>query len=447
MAAREPAAGAGGFVSTAGRAPRAGLAEAVRRGLAPDGGLYFPRRLEHLPPAFFAELAGMDLAESASRVAEHLMAGELEGGALRRIVREALDFPIPLVALTERLRILELFHGPTLAFKDVGARFLARLLAETSGGARTGERTLTVLVATSGDTGGAVAQAFFGVAGTRVAVLYPRGQVSPLQERQLATLGGNVRAFAVDGAFDDCQRLVKAAFADRELAGRLDLTSANSINVGRLLPQVFYYVHAAGQLAADGVDDPLLFVTPSGNFGNLTAGLIAKRLGLACRFVAATNVNDAVPEYLETGVYTPRPSRRTISNAMDVGDPSNFVRILHLYGGDLDALRADLSGRRYDDAATRRAIAGVDREHGYLMDPHTAVGVLAARDALAGDLDSVAVVLATAHPAKFREVVEPVVGREIDLPPRLAERLDHPLLSEPLANDAGELKRRLLDWG
>jgi len=431
------------FLSTNGSSPPASLAEAVRRGLAPDGGLYVPEELPPLPAAFFDRLPGSGLVATATAVAEHLLAGELPAATLRRIVADALDFDVPLVPLTERIRVLELFHGPTLAFKDVGARFLARLLAET----RDGGEALAVLVATSGDTGGAVAKAFFGVAGTRVAILYPRGQVSPLQERQFTTLGGNVRAFAVDGAFDDCQRLVKEAFADRHLARRLGLTSANSINVGRLLPQIFYYFHAAAQLAEDR-DRPLLFATPSGNFGNLTAGLMARRLGLDARFVAATNVNDVVPAYLESGVYRPRPSRRTISNAMDVGDPSNFVRIEHLYGHDLDHLRRHLAGRRYDDQETRQAIRRVDRDHGYLMDPHTAVGLLALEDALRDEpADAAGIVLATAHPAKFGEVVEPVIGREIPLPPQLAERLDRPVLSEPLAADVGALRERLVGSG
>ena len=433
----------GSFISTSREAPAATLAEAVRRGLAPDGGLYVPRELPPLPPGALDDLSTLDLAGSASRVAEHLLGADLPPTTTGAIVRDALDFPIPMIRLTDRVRVLELFHGPTLAFKDVGARFLARLMAAT----RDDDRTLTILVATSGDTGGAVAQAFFGVAGTRVAILYPRGQVSPLQERQFTTLGGNVRAFAVGGTFDDCQRLVKDSFVDADLQRRLGLTSANSINIGRLLPQVFYYFHAVAQLTAEERRRPLLFCTPSGNFGNLAAGLIAKRLGLAARFIAATNVNDVVPEYLETGVYSPRPSLRTISNAMDVGDPSNLARIRHLYGDDLGALRADLTGRRYDDEATRRAIADVDRRYGYLMDPHTAVGYRALTDVLAGEDDSaLGVVLSTAHPAKFGEVVEPVIGRKIELPSHLAERLDAEVLSEPLAVDAGELKERLLAW-
>ncbi len=439
------------FLSTEGRSPAADLAAALRQGLAADGGLFVPDALPPLPRSFFDELPGKSLHESATAVVRHLLGADLAAPVLESIVEEALDFPIPLVRLSGRVHVLELFHGPTLAFKDVGARFLARLLEQT----RDDTKELTVLVATSGDTGGAVAQAFFGVEGTRVAVLYPRGKVSALQERQFTTLGGNIRAFAVDGVFDDCQRLVKAAFADRELRRRLGLTSANSINVGRLLPQTLYYFHAAAQLEALGrrvagprvAGPPLLFSTPSGNFGNLTAGLMAKALGLGSRFIAATNVNDVVPEYLRTGIYSPRPSAPTISNAMDVGDPSNFARIRYLYRDDPDRLHADLVGRSYDDAATAAAIREVDSEHGYLMDPHTAVGYLALLDVLAGrPADTDGIVLATAHPAKFREVVEPVIGREIELPPRLASRLDHPVLSEELANDVGELKARLLDW-
>lgn len=428
------------FLSTEGRSLAVDLAEALRRGLAADGGLFFPDALPPLPPSFFAELPGKSLHESATAVVRHLLGTDLAATVLQSIVEDALDFPIPLVRLSGGVHVLELFHGPTLAFKDVGARFLARFLKET----RDDTQELTVLVATSGDTGGAVARAFFGVEGTRVAVLYPRGKVSALQERQFTTLGGNIRAFAVDGVFDDCQRLVKAAFADRDLRRRLGLTSANSINVGRLLPQILYYFHAAAQL---GGRDPLLFSTPSGNFGNLTAGLMAKALGLDSRFIAATNVNDVVPEYLRTGIYSPRPSAATISNAMDVGDPSNFARIRYLYRDDPKRLHDDLVGRSYDDAATAAAIREVDGKHGYLMDPHTAVGYLALLEVLAErPADTRGIVLATAHPAKFREIVEPIVGRKIELPPQLASRLGHPVLSEELGNDAEALKARLLDW-
>lgn len=433
------------FLSTSGGVSPTSLSEALRRGLAPDGGLYVPIALDPMPPAFFERLPELDLPEIAESITLHLLGGDLTPEQCRVLVEETLDFPIPLVELRPGIWVLELFHGPTLAFKDVGARFLARLLAST----QDQDRTLTVLVATSGDTGGAVAKAFYGVAGTRVAVLYPRGQVSPLQERQFTTLGGNIRAFEVDGAFDDCQRLVKEAFVDSTLVARLGLTSANSINVGRLLPQMFYYFHAMAQLKRldpEGTGD-LLFSTPSGNFGNLTAGLMARSLGLAASFLAATNVNDVVPSYLVSGLFQPRDSVRTVSNAMDVGNPSNFVRIRHLYGDQLEALRRDVRGFAFDDAATRQAIRDVDREFGYLMDPHTAVGYLALLEDLTSRAgDTRGVVLSTAHPAKFLDVVEPVIGRKLDLPPALAERLAYPVLSEPIANSLPELKSKLSTW-
>ncbi len=433
------------LLSTGGRVEPTPLNEALRRGLAPDGGLYVPQALEPLPAEFFEQLPENDLLEISERVVHHLLGDDLTREQCRDLVGEALDFPIPLVGLCPGIWILELFHGPTLAFKDVGARFLARLLARTSDP----ERPATVLVATSGDTGGAVARAFFGVRGTRVAILYPRGKVSPVQERQFTTLGGNVQAYAVEGTFDDCQRLVKEAFRDQELVAALGLTSANSINIGRLLPQVLYYFHAAAQLKRQdpGETSDLLFSIPSGNFGNLTAGLIARRLGLEARFLAATNRNDVVPSYLASGIFQPRDSVRTVSNAMDVGNPSNFARILHLYEGKIEALRRDVQGFAFDDEATRAAIREIEAETGYVMDPHTAVGYLALREALPTRSGPTrGVVLATAHPAKFQEVVEPAIGRQIELPPALAERLQHPVLSKPLGKDLPELVSRLRQW-
>ena len=431
------------WISTVGKSPSVSFEEALRRGLAPDGGLYLPEDLEPLSADFFEHLPDRPLGETTALLTRHLLGAEFDFQILDAIAAEAINFPIPVVRLGRRVWALELFHGPTLAFKDVGARFLARLL----GNLRSERGRSTVLVATSGDTGGAVAQAFFKVAGTRVAVLYPAGQVTPIQERQFTTLGGNIRAFAVDGTFDDCQRLVKQAFSDQDLAEQLDLTSANSINIGRLLPQIFYYFHAVSQLSESLDGKPLLFSTPSGNFGNLTAGLMARSLGLDCRFVAATNANDVVPEYLETGVYTPRASQRTRSNAMDVGNPSNLARIQHLYRGDVELLRRDVIGRRVDDETTLRTIRQVDREYGYLLDPHSAVGYRALVDVLAEQSESaVGVVLATAHPAKFGETVESAVARSVSLPPPLAERLEYPVQSEPLPNDADELRRRLLAW-
>jgi threonine synthase len=403
------------FVSTAGESRAADLRAALLAGIAPDGGLYLPDHLDPISPAAQAALRGGAFPETALAVAGHVLGGEPPAAALGDIVRAALDFPIPLVRLGDGLYVLELFHGPTCAFKDVGARFLARLLAYYHGDA---DAPLTVLVATSGDTGGAVAQAFLGVPGTRVVVLYPAGKVSPLQERQFTTLGGNVTAVAVAGTFDDCQRLVKQAFGDRELA-RSRLTSANSINVGRLLPQAFYYWHAWAQLPEAPAE--LVVSVPSGNFGNLTAGLLALRLGLpVSRFVAATNVNDVVPEYLAGGVFRPRPSIATISNAMDVGDPSNFARILALYAGNPERLRADVAGNRHTDDETRSAIREVDRAYGYVLDPHGAVAYLGLRSALRARPGATGIFLATAHPAKFADVVEPVIGRAVPVPERLA---------------------------
>jgi threonine synthase len=403
------------LISTAGAAPPADLPTALRAGLAPDGGLYLPECLEPLPDAARAALRGGAFPDTALTVARHVLGGEPPAAALGGIVRAALDFPIPLVPLGERLYALELFHGPTCAFKDVGARFLARLLAHYHGDA---EPPLTILVATSGDTGGAVAQAFFDVVGTRVVVLYPEGKVSSLQERQFTTLGGNVTALAVAGTFDDCQNLAKEALAQPDRRG-LGLTSANSINIGRLLPQIFYYFHAWAQLPAPPAE--LIISVPSGNFGNLTAGLLGKRLGLpVTRFVAATNVNDVVPEYLAGGAFHPRPSVATISNAMDVGNPSNFARILALYADSRERLRADVGGSRHTDDATREAIREVHRAYGYVLDPHGAVAYLGLVRALRERPGATGIFLATAHPAKFGDVVEPLIGRPIPLPERLA---------------------------
>lgn len=423
-----------GYLSTRGGSP-VNLATAVRRGLADDGGLYLPARLKALPASWWAELPGRSLGETALGLLDPFLAG-LTSDEKRRLIADAFDFPIPLVALEENLYILELFHGPTLAFKDVGARFLARLLARFAGSE---DEPLTVLVATSGDTGSAVAQAFLGVPGTRVVVLYPAGRVSAVQEKQFTTLGQNIQALAVDGTFDDCQRLAKQAFGDERLVRDLRLTSANSINIGRLLPQMVYYAHAVGQLAGTAP----LFATPSGNFGNLTAGVLAQRLGMPCRgFVAATNINDVVPDYLLTGRFVPRPSRHTLSSAMDVGDPSNFERLLTLFAHDLDAMRRHIRGSRHDDPATRATIVQVYETRGYLLDPHTAVGLCGLRQALEED-GGPGIVLATAHPAKFREHIEPLLGLPIPLPERLAACLDRPSLALPQASDYASFKKFL----
>ena len=422
------------FVSTGGESPAADLRTALIQGLAPDGGLYLPERMDPIDASILAELHGQSFSVVSRVVARHLLGSTIPPADLDRIVDAALNFEVPLVALSDDgsmnddgsmgddgsdVSLLELFHGPTLAFKDVGARFMAQLMGYSSSedGA-----PLTILAATSGDTGSAVAQAFFGVPGIRTVILFPKDKVTPLQERQFTTLGGNVHVLEVDGTFDDCQRLVKSAFSDPILSGAVRLSSANSINIGRLLPQIFYYFHAAAQLPTGSTP---LFSVPSGNFGNLTAGLMAKRLGLGSRgFVAVTNVNDVVPEYLRTGVVRPRPSTPTISNAMDVGNPSNLDRILALYDRDVDRLRKDLIGSAHDDEETRDCIARVHRRTGYVLDPHSAVGYLGVEAGRRAFGEGPCVVLCTAHPVKFREAVEPTIGISVPVPERLAACLE-----------------------
>jgi len=434
------------WVSSRGGSPAVPFIDALFAGTAPDGGLYMPERLDPLSPQQLdaVRAANGDIVEIGTIVGSHLLRDEISQSEMRALVRDALDFPIPLVQVTDTIWALELFHGPTMAFKDVGARTQARLLHHFTDGT-----PLTILVATSGDTGSAVAQAFHGVPDTRVVVLYPEGKVSDVQEAQMASLGDNVTALSIRGTFDDCQRLVKQAFADDDLRRYVWLTPANSINLGRLLPQAFYYFLLAGPPKSGPGDEtssgpslggPIISV-PSGNFGNLTAGLIAKRLGLhVCRFVAATNVNDAVPEYLRTGRYQPRPSIATVANAMDVGAPSNFERMQSLYGGNIEALRRDIVGFAYDDARVTAEIGEVYRKHGYLLDPHSAIAWLALQEQLMNDADAHGVFLSTAHPAKFREVVEPAIGQRIELPKVLADAISRPRHSVSMAADYNDLE-------
>ncbi len=432
------------FVSTAGQAQAASLSTALFRGLAPDGGLYMPRSLPRFDPQELRSLVGMDWPELAFAVARKLLAQDVDADRLQEIVDQALNFPLPLQPLGDGTFVLELFHGPTLAFKDVGARFMAGLMAHYRG---TDPEFLTILTATSGDTGGAVAHAFLDLPHIRVVVLFPDGKVTPRQERQFSTLGRNIRALAVQGDFDDCQRMVKACFRDQALREVMALTSANSINVGRLIPQTFYYFMAWARLQKEEAaeNSELLFTVPSGNFGNLAAGLMAKAMGLpGVHFLAATNANDEVPEFLETGRFRPRPSRRTLSTAMDVGNPSNLDRILHLYNHDLNALRKDLKAWKVGDEDTLACIRRIRRERGYLLDPHSAVGWAAMERGLARDKGRRGVLLATAHPAKFAEVVELAVEEEIPVPPALAQCLVGKREVTPLAPDSRELKAFLL---
>jgi threonine synthase len=407
------------------------LKEAILRSLPADNGLYMPDQLPTLPEAFWENWRNMSFQEIGFAVAHAFFGEDVPADDLREIVNGTLEFDAPLVALAPDDHILELFHGPTLAFKDFGARFMARLMAHLT---KDEDRMLTVLVATSGDTGGAVASAFHNVPGTRVVILYPKGKVSGLQEKQLTALGGNITALEIDGSFDDCQALVKQAFLDRELSERMNLTSANSINLSRLVPQSFYYIHSARQLP-EGVKP--VFVVPSGNFGNLTAGLLAKQLGLpVAHFLAATNKNDVVPEYLQKGEYHPRPSVATISNAMDVGAPSNFVRMQALFGNSWNKMKSNISGMSFSDEETRVAIREVKSKFAYQIDPHGAVGWLAARAYRNAHSGAVTITLETAHPAKFPDVMDAELGKDsVEIPARLAILADQPKVATALTKD------------
>jgi threonine synthase len=405
------------YYSTNKSAPEVSLAQAVIEGLAPDRGLYMPERIARMSDDFFARMPEMSFQEIAFEVAEAFFGEDIPAETLREIVFEALNFETPVVPVAEPIYSLELFHGPTLAFKDVGARFMARMLGYFIR-QRGDDKPVTVLVATSGDTGSAVANGFLGVKGIEVVVLYPKGKVSEIQESQFTTLGQNITALEVDGTFDDCQRLVKTAFLDEDLKQRMNLSSANSINVARFLPQAFYYFNAYAQLQRQGFADQVVVCVPSGNFGNLTAGLFAKRMGLPVkRFIAANNSNDVFFEYLQTGIYTPRPSITTLANAMDVGDPSNFVRILDLYGHSHDAILAEIAGAWYSDENIRHTVKKTYEKTGYLLDPHGACGYRALVDGLRPG--ETGVFLETAHPAKFAETVEAIIGEPVEIPEKL----------------------------
>lgn len=418
------------------------LREAVLQGLASDGGLFVPTKLPTLPPDFFRLSRIRSFQEIAFEAAQALFQGALLNADLKAIIEDAFDFDAPLVRLDATTHFLELFHGETLAFKDFGARFLARLMKHLLKGSKS---EVLILVATSGDTGSAVARGFFGMEGFKVCLLYPSGKVSKIQEQQLATIGGNVTALEIQGAFDDCQRLVKQAFLDADLRARFQLSSANSINVGRLIPQLFYYLRAYSQLHHSLLSKPLVFSVPSGNFGNLAAGLFAKQMGLpVSKFVAATNVNDVVPKFLESGVFEPKPSVPTLSNAMDVGNPSNFARMLALYGS-VEKMRDDVFGASFSDAETLAGMRDVYRRYEYLAEPHAAIGYLGLeRYRKTTGIDCVGIVLATAHPAKFLDAFEAAGLQKPVIPERLAQCLQKPKRSILLPNDFKALKEFLM---
>jgi threonine synthase len=431
------------YYSTNKNTPPVTLKEAVVKGLAADNGLFMPERIEKFEPSFFENIQNLSFQEIAFEVAKKFFGEDVDEVSLKEIVYDTLAFDCPVVKVTENIYSLELFHGPTLAFKDVGARFMARLLSYFLGD---NKKQVHVLVATSGDTGSAVANGFLGVEGIHVHVLYPKGKVSKIQESQFTTLGQNITALEVDGTFDDCQRLVKTAFLDEELNKKLMLTSANSINVARFLPQAFYYFNAYARLKKKGALQNKDFVisVPSGNFGNLTAGLFAREMGLpVAQFLAANNQNDVVYEYLKTGEYNPRPSVETIANAMDVGAPSNFARILDLFEHSHEKISSVMKGFRYSDEQIRETIKNVFSQTGYLCDPHGACGYQALADFLKPN--QTGVFLETAHPAKFTETVAQVVGASnVEIPQRLAAFLKEDKQVKKLGNDFQNLKKYLL---
>lgn len=429
------------YYSTNKQAPDATLEEAVVKGLAADKGLYMPYEIKSLPASFYEAIETLSFQEIAYRVADAFFGEDVPADVLRTIVYETLSFDVPVVPVTESIYALELFHGPTLAFKDVGGRFMARLLGYFI--RKSGENQVNVLVATSGDTGSAVANGFLGVEGIHVYVLYPKGKVSEIQEKQFTTLGHNITAIEVDGTFDDCQALVKSAFMDEELNAQMKLTSANSINVARFLPQSFYYFYAYAQLKKMGKADQLVVCVPSGNFGNITAGLFAKRMGLPLsRFIAANNRNDIFYQYLKTGNYHPRPSVATIANAMDVGAPSNFARILDLYGNSHAAISSEISGATYTDEQIRQSVKEVYDETGYLLDPHGACGYRALAEQLREG--ETGVFLETAHPAKFLQTVESIIGDKVAIPEKLQEFMKGVKQSVPMCKDFDAFKHYLM---
>ncbi len=400
--------------------PETSFKEAVIAGIAPDKGLYFPESITPLPSDFFDSIEKLSNLEIAFEAIRQFVSEDIPDDVLKEILKNTLDFDFPVVEIEENVATLELFHGPTMAFKDVGARFMANCLGYFSQGEN---EEVTVLVATSGDTGGAVANGFLGVDGVNVVILYPSGKVSDIQEKQLTTLGQNIVAMEVDGTFDDCQRMVKTAFLDGEITDHRKLTSANSINVARWLPQLFYFLFAYKQAKSKGKE--IVFSVPSGNFGNICAGTVAQKLGMPVKhFVASTNVNDVVPKFMQKGIYNPVPSIATISNAMDVGDPSNFVRIRHLYQDDLSTLQENLSSFSFSDEATRTAMKTVYSQTGYVMDPHGAVGYLGLKEYQKNKPNTYGIFLETAHPVKFLDVVEETLGLSPEIPAQIQKVID-----------------------
>lgn len=430
------------YYSTNGKAPLASLEKAVVKGLAEDRGLYMPERIEKMPKAFFEDISSMSFQDIAYNVASNFFGEDIDEDALQDIVYDTLSFDCPVVKVTDNIYSLELFHGPTLAFKDVGARFMARLLGYFIG--KSGKSGLVnVLVATSGDTGSAVANGFLGVEGIHVYVLYPKGKVSPIQECQFTTLGQNITAIEVDGVFDDCQALVKSAFMDDELNKHMKLTSANSINVARFLPQSFYYFNAYARMKEQLNGNKLVMCVPSGNFGNICSALFGHEMGLPIdRFIAANNANDVFYNYLQTGQYNPKPSVQTLANAMDVGDPSNFARIYDLYGKSHERISQLISGATYSDEQIAETMRQCYNETGYVLDPHGACGYRALKEGLREG--EIGVFCETAHPAKFKEKVDAILGTDIEIPARLRAFMDGEKQSVEMSKNFADFKQYLM---
>jgi len=418
------------------------LKTAVLNSLPPDNGLYMPTVIPKISSDFISKLSSYSFEEIAFEISRSLLRDDLTDSEILTLVSNSINFPSPAVELDHQTHILELFHGPSLAFKDFGARFMSQLMAHLNKGE---DKDLTILVATSGDTGGAVAAGFLGTPGIKVHILYPSAKVSDLQEKQLTTLGQNIHAFEVDGTFDDCQSLVKQAFLDDQLNQKYSLSSANSINIARLIPQSFYYFEAYKQVMHKGL--PVVFTVPSGNFGNITAGILGKNMGLPVhKFIAATNINKIVPDYLKSGKYEPKPSAQTISNAMDVGNPSNFARMKDIYLSDLELFKEDLLGYSFNDEQTKEGIKEVYEKYNYVIDPHGAVGYLAHKDYFSNLTDpAVGIILETAHPSKFLDVVEPVLDIEVDIPERLAILKDRTKVATPMTKSFDDFKSWMMD--
>jgi threonine synthase len=427
--------------STNHQVPEVNLKEAVFKGLPDDNGLYMPDHIPTLPQSFFDTIDTLSFQDIAFEVCKALIGDEVPEKEIRSIVDDVLTFEAPVIKVEDNVYVLELFHGPTLAFKDFGARFMARLMSYFLQKEKT---EIMILVATSGDTGSAVAQGFLGREGIKVTILYPSKKVSDLQEKQLTTLGQNITALEVLGTFDDCQRMVKQAFLDKDITSKINLSSANSINISRLIPQSFYYFYAYAQ--AKKLGKKVVFSVPSGNFGNICGGLIAKKMGLPIEmFIASTNLNDIMPTYIKTGIFTAKPSVATISNAMDVGNPSNYPRVIELYNKDIEALRKDIIGKVYTDAETAAAVKSVYQATGYVMDPHSAVGYLGLKEYFKeSGMDATGIFLATAHPAKFIEVVNDIIEKDVEIPARLQEVANKKKESIVIENDFEELKSYLL---